>query len=122
MWFSVRPSRRSRMSSVGSRTGGVRRPSYAGVAARRIVVAVRDGAVRLRLQADQPAGATLRIALLLDSPTHGRSPCAGRQKFFPKASRRVATSSIASARSFLSLRFSSSRAFRRRASETSMPP
>ena len=76
----------------------------------RIVTMGRGVAVRLRLQADQPAGATLRIALLLDGPAHGCSSCAGRQKFFPSASRSVATSSIALARSFLSLRFSSHRA------------
>jgi hypothetical protein len=47
---------------------------------------------------------------------------AGRQKFFSEHLFQGGRSSIDSANSFFSLRFSSSSAFSRRASETSMPP
>ena len=57
------------------------------------------------------------IALLSDSPGHSSSPQAGRQKFFPSISFSVDASSSASAKSFFSRRFSSSRAFSLRASE-----
>src|SRR5690606_24166342 len=46
----------------------------------------------------------------------------GRYHFFPRRSFSAALSSMLSASSFLSRAFSSSRAFRRRASLTSMPP
>src|SRR6185437_4696052 len=65
-------------------------------------------AVGLRLKPHQPAGPPLRIALLLDRPAHSQSSHPGRQKFFPSIS--------------FSLRFSSSSAFSRRASDTSIPP
>src|SRR5689334_3430496 len=53
--------------------------------------------------------------LYLDRPGHGFPPRAGRQKFLASISRSVAASSICFANSFFSFRFSSSRAFRRRA-------
>src|SRR6516162_528270 len=86
------------------------------------VIATRGGiAVSLWRNADQCTCAPLRIALLIDCPGHDHSPGTERQKFFPRASRSVATSSIDSANSFFSLRFSSSSAFNLRASDTSMP-
>ncbi|MBP2568499.1 hypothetical protein J2766_005110 [Agrobacterium tumefaciens] len=48
-------------------------------------------------------------------------PCCGRHHFFPKRSFKAALSSIESARSRFSFVFSSSSAFRRLASDTSMP-
>src|SRR5271155_427736 len=74
------------------------------------------------MQANQPAGATLRVALIPHCPGHSSSLQAGRQKFFPSISFSVDASSIDSAKSFLSLRFSSSSAFSLRASEISIPP
>jgi hypothetical protein len=76
----------------------------------------------LRMQTDEPIGPPLRLALLLDRPGHSSSPQAGRQKFFPSISFSFEASSIDSASSFFSLRFSSSRAFSLRASEISIPP
>src|SRR5580658_203555 len=89
---------------------------------RRVLPTRADIAVGLWRHTDQRAGAPLRIALLVDRPGHDHPPGTGRQKFFPRASRSVATSSIASANSFFSLRFSSPIAFSLRASDTSMPP
>jgi hypothetical protein len=74
------------------------------------------------MQADERTGLTLRVALLTDRPGHSASPQAGRQKFFPSISFGVDASSIVSASSFLSLRFSSSNAFSLRAPEISIPP
>src|SRR5580698_2545792 len=79
-------------------------------------------AIRLRVQADQATSTALRVALLSDRPGHSSSPQAGRQKFFPSISLSVDASSIVSARSFFSFRFSSSMALSLRASETSIPP
>ena len=59
---------------------------------------------------------------IADCPGHHQPPAAGRQKFFQRSSRSVATSSIDSANSFFSFRFSSSSAFNLRTSDTSMPP
>src|SRR3954471_1030593 len=74
------------------------------------------------MQTDEPTGSPLRVALLPDRPGHSSFPQAGRQKFFPSISFNVDASSIDSASSFFSLRFSSSRAFSLRASEISIPP
>jgi hypothetical protein len=52
----------------------------------------------------------------------GLSAGGGRHHFFDATSLSMALSSIASARSFFSLAFSSSSAFSRLASETSSPP
>jgi len=52
----------------------------------------------------------------------GLSPGGGRHHFFEAISFSIALSSIASAKSFFSLAFSSSSDFRRLASETSRPP
>src|ERR1700761_4503785 len=79
-------------------------------------------AERLRCHADKFARPTLRIAPLLHRPAHGGPPQAGRHEFFARRSFSVDTSSIDSASSFLSLAFSSSSAFSRFASDTSMPP
>src|SRR4029453_4585542 len=54
--------------------------------------------------------------------SHGPSSCDGRHHFFAAMSFSMALSSIASASSFFSRRFSSSSAFRGRASDTSSPP
>src|SRR5262249_50045198 len=78
--------------------------------------------VNLRRQTDQRTRPALGVFPLLDRPPHGRSPCGGRQKFFASISFSVALSITCSARSFLSLRFSSSSAFSRFASDTSSPP
>src|SRR3954452_18060119 len=74
------------------------------------------------MQTDEPTGSPLRVALLPGRPGHSPFPQAGRQKFFPSISSTVDASSIDSASSFFSLRFSSSRAFSLRASEISIPP
>src|SRR5580704_14481554 len=55
-------------------------------------------------------------------PNHCYSPRRGLQTFFPSRSLSAALSSIASANSFYSRRFSSSSDFSRRASEISSPP
>ena len=79
-------------------------------------------AIALGVQIDQATSPPLRIAFLSDRPGHSASAQAGRQKFFPSISLSVDASSIVSASSFFSLRFSSSSAFSLRASETSIPP
>src|SRR5271166_433291 len=53
--------------------------------------------IGLRRKPEQRTSARLRIALLLDRPVHGASPCSGRWKFFPRSSFSVATSSMDSA-------------------------
>src|SRR5262249_32136269 len=87
-----------------------------------IVRTARAVAVDPRHHPDQPASATLRIAFLFNRPGHDLPPQPRRQKFFASISRSVDTSIIDSARSFFSRAFSSSRAFSRLASDTSMPP
>jgi len=54
--------------------------------------------------------------------SHSLSPGSGRHHFFPRRSFNATLSSIASASMRFSFVFSSSSAFRRLASETSMPP
>ena len=70
----------------------------------------------------QPASAPLAEPVLLAEPCHQSSPCRRLQPFFPKMSLSAALSSIASASSFFSRRFSSSSPLSRLASATSMPP
>src|SRR5216684_1569458 len=71
---------------------------------------------------DQPACPPLTQPVLLDQPVHREAPCRRPHTFFPSRSLSAALSSIASASSFLSRRFSSSSDFNRRASDTSNPP
>src|SRR5215470_1553015 len=87
-----------------------------------VIGSPRSMPVDLRSKADQPARPPLRVILLFNRPPHGRPPRGGRQKFFDSISFSVALSITCSARSRFSLRFSSSNAFRRFASETSRPP
>src|SRR5690242_19492477 len=54
----------------------------------------------------QPAGASLTQPVLLDQPVHRASPYRRLQTFFPRMSLSAALSSIDSASSFLSRRFS----------------
>src|SRR5690606_28668866 len=79
-------------------------------------------AIGLRMQVNEPTGPPLRVTLLTNCPSHSTSPQDGRQKHFPSISFSVAASSIDSASSRFSRRFSSSRAFSLRASEISIPP
>ncbi len=82
-----------------------------------------------RLVADHPA---IRVddcaGLPLRQTHHGLQMCHrgalgdGPYHFFDKSSRSAAASSICSARSFFSFTFSSSSAFSRLVSDTSMPP
>ena len=102
---------------VGSRTACVPKPVPSAAAAARHPGALTHSG-KSWLQADQPAGPPLRIALLPDRPAHSQSPRPGRQKFFPSISFSVAASRAVSASSFFSLRFSSSSAFSLRASES----
>ena len=75
--------------------------------AQRLVFAARGGIpIGLRRDADQRAGAPLRVALLIDRPGHSHPPGSGRRKFFPRASRSVATSSIRLGQQLLQLAFS----------------
>jgi hypothetical protein len=74
------------------------------------------------MQADQATSPPLRVAPLSDRPGHSTSQQAGRQKFFPSISLSVDASSIVSASSFFSLRFSPSGVLSLRASEISIPP
>src|SRR5271155_6263056 len=71
---------------------------------------------------DQPARAALTEPVPLDPPPHRQPPYRRLQPFFPRMSLSAALSSIESANSFFSRRFSSSSAFSRFASDTSMPP
>ena len=48
----------------------------------RIVRPLRDIAVGLRRQTDQPARTTLRVVSVFDRPVYGRSPRPGRKSFF----------------------------------------
>lgn len=89
---------------------------------RSFISSPRPVAVDLRRDANELAGSPLRVVLLIDCPAHGRLPRGGRQKFFLSISFNVALSMTSSASSFFSLRFSSSSAFRRLASEISRPP
>src|SRR6516164_7271173 len=70
----------------------------------------------------QPAGALLAEPVLCAKPRHHRSPHRRLQPFFPRMSFSAALSSMASANSFFSCRFSSSRPLSRLASATSIPP
>ncbi len=73
---------------------------------------------------DRTRPALARIMLFADMG-HRIPLCAGRHHFFDATFFKffkMALSSIASAKSFFSLAFSSSKAFSFRASETSMPP
>src|ERR1700681_4896604 len=70
----------------------------------------------------QPACAPLAQSVPLNQLAHRDSPRRRLQTFFPSRSLSAALSSIASANSFFSRRFSSSKDFSRRASETSSPP
>src|SRR3977135_1709811 len=70
----------------------------------------------------KPRGAALRHAVMLNHVPDRRVVYPSRQKFFPPRSSKAALSSICSARSFFSRRFSSSSAFSFLASDTSMPP
>lgn len=106
----------------GNQSAVAQPPVPAAACANRHHLVATDGSGNLRLHADEPAGPTLRIALVLDRPGHGGPPRPRRQKFFPSISRKVKTSSIASASKRFSLPFSSSRLFSRFASDTSMPP
>jgi hypothetical protein len=69
----------------------------------------------------QHAGPPLTQPVLIDQQVL-REASRGPQTFFPSRSSSAALSSIASASSFLSRRFSSTSDFNRRASETSNPP
>lgn len=85
-------------------TGQLSQPS-----SQRLVLAhLRLAPIHTRIEPGQGASPPLGIALLFYSPVHGTSPRTGLQKFFPSI--------------FLSLAFSASSAFSRRASDTSMPP
>jgi hypothetical protein len=74
------------------------------------------------IRPDQPTRPTLAHAMNLNGMSDGLSPDGGRHHFFEVRSFRTALSSIASASSFFSRTFSSSRAFKRLASDTAMPP
>jgi len=74
------------------------------------------------IKPDQPACAHLTQPALLDQSSNRHLPRHRLQTFFPSRSFSAALSSIASASSFFSRRFSSSSDFNRRASETSIPP
>src|SRR5271170_5904373 len=71
---------------------------------------------------DQPAGVPLTEPMLSAKPHHQGSLHCRLQTFFPKMSLSAALSSIASASSFFSRRFSSSSPLSRLASATSIPP
>src|SRR5579863_4058764 len=74
------------------------------------------------IDSHQPAGASLTQPVLLDQPVHREASRRRPQPFFPSRSLSAALSSIDSANSFFSRRFSSSSDFSRRAAETSSPP
>src|SRR5258707_3412136 len=74
------------------------------------------------VESHQPASANPAHSVLLDHSRRRNPPCRRPQTFFPSRSFSAALSSIASASSFLSRRFSSSSDFSRRVSETSHPP
>src|SRR5579859_1616801 len=123
--FVVQPDpfpRQQDVQATIAKPSPLRRQFAQSLADRAVVRSARTVAVGLRVQADQSTRTALRVALLVNRPAHGLPPQARRQKFFPSISRSVATSSIDSASSFFSFRFSSSRPFSLRASDTSMPP
>ncbi|SSP03799.1 Uncharacterised protein [Acinetobacter baumannii] len=76
---------------------------------------------RLRIDLNQPAGALLGEAALRHQAKHGRSARCRPDQFFPRRSFSADTSSIDSASSFFSRRFSSSSVFSFWASDTLMP-
>src|SRR6185437_10491152 len=74
------------------------------------------------IRCDHLARPALAHLIGLAEMGHSLPPHNGRHHFFELRSFSIATSSIVSASSFFSLRFSSSSAFSLRASETSIPP
>src|SRR6478609_3320677 len=77
---------------------------------------------RLPVRADDQTGPPPRQAHRVLQVRHRGALGGGPYHFFDSSSRIAAPSSICSARSFFSFAFSSSSAFSRLASETSMPP
>src|SRR5215208_2861431 len=71
---------------------------------------------------DQPASTTARQTMLLLGHRHRLPPCGRRHQFFASSPLSAWLSSIVSARSCFSRRFSPSSALSRLASETAMPP
>ena len=76
---------------------------------------------RLRIDLDQPAGPPLREAALRHQTEHSLPAGCGPDQFFPRRSFSAETSSIDSASSFFSRRFSSSSVFSFCASDMLMP-
>jgi hypothetical protein len=87
-----------------------------------IVLALAPVAHRRSIDVQKPRGASLRQTMTLNNMANCRMTRPRRQKFFPTRSFNAALSSICSAKSFLSRRFSSSSARSRLASDASMPP
>ena len=77
---------------------------------------------RLRIDADQAAGATLRDVVAGHRPQRRAPPLLGRRQRFPSRSFSTELSTMASASSRFRRAFSVSRLFSLRASETSRPP
>jgi hypothetical protein len=77
---------------------------------------------RRSIYPNHPARPALAHLERLSEVSRGFSPCGGRYHFFEAISFSIALSSIESANSFFSRRFSSSNDRSRRASETSRPP
>ena len=67
----------------------------------------------LRIDLDQPAGTTLRIAVLRDQAKRRRPACRRRSQFFARSPFNADTASSASASNFFSRRFSSSSVLKR---------
>ena len=89
---------------------------------RRVVLALLAVTHCRSVDPEQPRGAPLRQSMTLNNGVNCCMTRPRRQKFFPTRSLSAALSSICSANSFFSRRFSSSRDFSLRASDTSNPP
>src|SRR4029077_12945637 len=99
---------------------GRQRPQQFAI--RRVVLALLAVTRGRPVDLEQPRGASLRQSVTLNNVVNCRMTRPRRQKFFPTRSLSAALSSICSANSFFSRRFSSSRARSLRASDTSRPP
>src|SRR5205814_8648520 len=99
---------------------GRQRPQQFAI--RRVVLALLAVTRGRPVDLEQPRSASLRQSVTLNNVVNCRMTRPRRQKFFPTRSLSAALSSICSATSFFSRRFSSSRARSLRASDTSRPP
>src|SRR5665213_3105610 len=123
LWFTHVPSRRSRINSRPIAKTASDRGKLAQPGAQHGIVRAHAGVSHRRsISLNYLARPALAHLIGLAEVRHSLPLYDGRHHFFALRSFNMALSSIASASSFFSLRFSSSSTFSRRASETSRPP